>query len=106
MHGIIPLLDSPMVLLQTIIGIFIGSMEHLVAQCFTHCSWVGGVPVRCYLLRGMANDGERLLEKLLSSLHIAFLAQTRIHQVAICINGAIKITPFPLDPYVGFIHVP
>ena len=106
MHGIIALLDPSMVLLQTIIEVFVGSVKHLSAQRFTHCSWVGSVPVCRHLLRGMANDGERLLEKLLSRLHIAFLAQTRINQVAICINGAIKITPFPLDPYVGFIHVP
>lgn len=77
--------------------VFIGPVKHLVAQGFTHCSWVGSVPVRCHLLRGTADDGERLLEKLLSSFHIAFLAETRINQVVVSINGAREIPPCSFD---------
>jgi hypothetical protein len=78
-------------------------MDHMVPQCFTHCSWVGGVPVGCHPFWSLANHGECLFEKLLGGLHISFLTQTGIHQVAICINGAIQITPFSMHacPYVS-----
>ena len=62
--------------------------------------------VGCYLLGGVATDRESLLEKLLGGFHIAFLAQARINQVAISINGSIKIVPFSLDPHVGFVDIP
>ena len=68
MHGIIPLLDPSMVLLQAIIEVFIGPMEHLVAQHFTHGSWVGGVTVRRHLFRRMDDNGQSLLEELLGRL--------------------------------------
>ena len=44
-HGIIPLLDSPMVLFQAIIEIFVGSMKHTIAKRFAYCPWIGGVPI-------------------------------------------------------------
>jgi hypothetical protein len=47
-----------MILLQAIIEGFVGPMEHLVAQHFTHCSWVGGVTVRRHLFRRMADNGQ------------------------------------------------
>ena len=54
MHGIIPLLDSPMVLLQAIVEIFAGSMEHLIAQRFAYRSWIGGMSVCCHPFGCMA----------------------------------------------------
>lgn len=97
MHGVIPLFDSPMILFQTTVEIFAGSMDYLIAQYFTHSLWVGGMSICRHPFRGMANHSTRLLEKYLGSLHIPFFAQARIHQVAICIDGPIEITPFPLD---------
>src|SRR5260370_34417787 len=97
MHGRIALLDPSMVLLQAIIEVFISPMKHLPAQRLTHCSWVGSMFVRCHLFWRMANNSERLLEKLLSCLHLSLFTQARIHQVAIGINGAIEILPFPPD---------
>jgi 7-keto-8-aminopelargonate synthetase-like enzyme len=65
-----------MVLLQAIIEVFTGSMKHLVAHGFTHCSWIGSMAISRHAFRSMANNGQRLLEKLLSRLPIPFLAQT------------------------------
>src|SRR5258708_3887968 len=55
---------------------------------------------------GIANNSESLLEKLLGCFPIPFLAQTRIHQVAVGINGTIQVTPFSPHLHVGFIHIP
>ena len=90
MHGVIPLLDSPMVLLQALIQILARSMKHTVAQRFAYCSWIGSVPICCYPFRSKSNNGQGLLEKSLGGFHIAFLAQARINQVAIGINGTVE----------------
>src|SRR5450631_4066232 len=98
MHGIIPLLDSSMVLLQPIIQVRVCSVLDIAAYRLTYCSRIGCMAVRRDPFWCMANNGESLLEKLLSGLHIALLAQTGINQVAICINSTIEVTPLSLDP--------
>jgi hypothetical protein len=64
MHGVIALLDSPMVLLQAVIEVFVRSMEHLIPQRFTHSAGVGGVLSE---LRPrpekLASSGERPFQK-------------------------------------------
>jgi len=42
---------------------------------------------------GMTNDRNGLREELFCRIHIPFLTQSRIHQVAIVINGPIEIAP-------------
>ncbi len=37
---------------------------------------------------------------------IAGLAEPRVHEVAVSINGTVQITPLPLDFDVRFIHIP
>jgi len=54
----------------------------------------------------MANDRNCLLEKSLSCLHIAFLAQHGINEIALVVNRSIQITPFPMHFDVGLIDVP
>src|SRR5690242_10166289 len=97
MHRILPLLDSSMILLQTSIEVFVGSVTHLIAQYFTYCSWIRSVPIRGDSFRSMVNHGKSLSEKLLSGLHISLLTQARIHQIAISIDSTIKGTPLPMN---------
>jgi len=106
MQRILPLLASSMILLQTIIEVFVGSVTHLIAHYFTHCSWIRSVPIRCDLFRSMINHSKSLPEKLLSGLHISLLAQARSHQIAIGIDGTIKVTPLPMYLDVRLINVP
>ena len=47
-----------------------------------------------------------LLEKALGRLHISLLAEHRINQIAISIDGPIEVAPFPLDVDIAFIHIP
>src|SRR6266568_7499245 len=81
-------------------------MLYLVAERFTHCSWIRGMTVRGHLFRRMANNSESLLEKLLGCLHISLFAQLRIHQIAISINGPIEIAPFSLNLDIRLINIP
>jgi hypothetical protein len=60
MHGILPLLDSPMVLLQRIVEVFVGSMEYLITQRFTNSSWIGGMSVHYHPLRSMTYKSKSL----------------------------------------------
>jgi hypothetical protein len=65
-----------MVLFQAIIEVFAGSMEHLIPQSFTHCSWIGGMPVRCHSFWSVANNGKSVLKEPLGCVHITFLTQS------------------------------
>src|SRR5258708_588596 len=54
----------------------------------------------------MANNGNGLLKEPFCSIPISFLAQPRINQIAIMINGSLKIAPFPMDLDGGLIDIP
>ena len=47
-----------------------------------------------------------LLKALFCGIHISLLAQPRIHQIAIMINGSIEIAPCSMDLDVRLIHIP
>ncbi len=55
---------------------------------------------------GVAHGVKSLLEKALGRLHIPFLAQHRVNQIAIPIDGPIEKAPFAMDADVRFIDVP
>jgi hypothetical protein len=95
-----------MVLLQPIVEIVICPMLHAVTEALTYCSWVRSVAVRYHSFWGMTNDEESLLEKSLSGFHIASLAEARINQVAISINGTIEVTPLSVNFDVCLIRIP
>lgn len=100
------LLDPSMVLLQPIIEILVGPMLNVAAHYLAYCSWIGRMAVRRHLIGNMANDINRLLEKLLGRLHVPLLAQPRINQIAIPIDGPVQITPLPMHLHVRFINIP
>jgi len=57
-------------------------------------------------LWGMTNDSDGLLEKAPGRFHVSLLTHHRVNQMAIPIDGAIQVAPFPFNIDVGFIHVP
>src|SRR5258708_34977931 len=97
MHGIIALFDTPMILFQPVIEIFIFPMEHLTAHYFIYCSRIGHMPVRRDTLRRVTHNCESLPEELFCCVHVAFFTETRINQVAIVINGSIQVAPFSMN---------
>ena len=46
------------------------------------------------------------LKKVLSRLDVPLLAQHRVHQIAIVVDGSIERAPFPMDFDRGFTDVP
>ncbi len=62
--------------------------------------------IRRHPLWCVTNDSNSLREKALGGIHISLLAQHRVNQVAISINGTVKIAPFSLDVDLRFVHVP
>jgi hypothetical protein len=100
------LFDPSVVLLDAIVEIVIAAMSHLISQDLTDGTWVGIMPIGCHPFWDRADDGESLLEKALGCLHISLLAQPRVSQVAIPIDGTIEITPFAMDTDVCFVHIP
>jgi hypothetical protein len=78
-HRVVSLFDATVVLFQPIVEVFTRPMVYVTAYCLANCSWIGHMPIRCYLLGGMANHGNSLLEKSLGCLHISLLASHGIH---------------------------
>jgi hypothetical protein len=62
--------------------------------------------IRRHLFGSMATDRDCLSEKALGCLHVSRLAQKRIHQVAVMINGPIQRAPFPANFDRRLINIP
>src|SRR5438046_2380202 len=77
-----------------------------MAKRFANRTRVGIMTISCYSFWSMSNHLDGLLEKTLGRFHVPLLAQKRIDQIAIPIDGAVKIAPFPMHFEVRFIDVP
>src|SRR4051812_44598686 len=64
------------------------------------------MPVCRHRLWSMTNHCDCLREELFCRIHISFLAQSRIDQIAVVINCPIQVTPLPMDLDVRLIYVP
>src|SRR5258708_32361393 len=106
MHRIVLLFNPTMILFQLIIEVFTCAMLHMITHDLVYCSWIGSMPIGCYLLRSRANHSNCLLEKSLSCLHIPLFAQHGIYQIAIVINRPVQIAPLPMNLEIRFIDVP
>jgi hypothetical protein len=106
MHGIVPLFDASVILLQTIVEVLVRPMLDMIAHCLAYSSWIGTIPICRDRLWGMPNPSLRLLEKPLSCLHVPFLTQHGVNEMAIVIDRTIQIAPFSVDFDVRLIHVP
>ena len=49
---------------------------------------------------------DRLLEKRLCTLQVAFLAQQHVHNLARFIHRAVQVSPLHTDPHVGLVYKP
>jgi hypothetical protein len=97
-HRIVALFDATMVLLQPIVEIRVATVHDLLAKSITDRTRVGVMSIRRHPLWCVTNDSNGLREKAPGGIHIPLLAQHRVNQVAIAINGTVKIAPFsPLD---------
>ena len=64
------------------------------------------MPIGRNLLWSITNNGNCLLEKLLSGIQISLLAQSRINQIAISINGPLERAPLSMNLDGRLIHLP
>lgn len=104
--SIIPLFDPPVILLQSIVKVAVGPVEHVTAKGLADRPRVGVMSIGCHPFWGVTNHIDGLLEKTLGRFHISLLTDHRINQIAILIDGPIQKALFSLDLGVGFIHVP
>jgi hypothetical protein len=105
-HGVVPLFDASVVLLQPIVEIMVASMGNVLAEDLSDGTRVRTVSICGHSLWSIANSLESLAKKALGCIHISLLTEHGINQVAILINGSIQIAPLSLDPHIGFIHMP
>ena len=86
-----------MILLQSIVEIAIGPVEHVTAQGLADRTRVGIMPIRRHSFWRVTDDIDSLLEKALGCLHVSLLTEHGINQIPIAIDGPIEIAPFPFN---------
>ena len=87
MHGRRALFDAAVVLLNPLVERAVAAVDHFMSQDFANRTRRGIMPIDPHPFWGVTGDVKRLLEKALGLLPISLLAQQRIHQMAIVING-------------------
>ena len=95
-----------MILLDTPVKISAAAMLDVVAEHFANRTRIRIAPIAGDLPRHSIYNGESTTEEALSSRHIPRRAEHRVDQVAVAINGAIEIAPFPFNLQIRFIDVP
>ena len=100
-HGIVALLDAPVILLDPVVHVAAGAMAHVGAERLPHRTRIGVVPIGGHLLRRLPHRLQRTGEEPLGRVHVPRLAQHGLHQVAIRVDRPIEVAPAPLHLDVG-----
>src|ERR1700730_9902269 len=88
------------------VEVHVGPMNDLISQRFASGTRIGTMPVCRNRLWSMTNHCDCLREELFCCIHISFLAQSRINEIAVVINRPIQVTPLPMDLDRGLINIP
>jgi len=72
-HGVIALLDATVILLQSIVEVAVGPVQHVTAQGLTNRTRVGIMPIGRHPFWGVADNVGSLFEKALGRLHVSLL---------------------------------
>jgi len=105
-HGVVALFDATVILLESIVEIVVGPVEHITAKGLADRTWVGVMSIGRHPLWCVTNHIDSLLEKAPGCLGNSLLTQPGVNQIAIAIDGAREVAPFSLDVDVGFIDIP
>src|ERR1700722_3701396 len=95
-----------MILLQAIVEILAVAMPYTCAEDRPDRSWITVVPIRGHPVGRDAGDHLGGREKRLGGGHVAVLAEHHVDQRAGAIDGAVEITPLPVDFDVGLVNLP
>ncbi len=77
-----------------------------MSQDLTDGTWVGIMPIGRHPFWSVTDDVASLLEKTLGGLQISLLAQPRVHQIPIPIDGPIQVAPLSMHADIRFIDMP
>ncbi len=95
-----------MILLNPVVQVLTGSVQHFTAKDAMNFPWIRRVFVGGHAIRFVANSLDSLLEECFSGLQITFFAQHRIDQVPGTVNSTVQIAPVTLDLHVRLVHIP
>src|ERR1700761_2971649 len=96
-HRTVAAFDAAMILLQSVIEILVVAMPHTFAQGRPDRPWIAVVAIRGDAVGCDAGDHLGRLEERLRGGHVAMLAERHVDQRARAIDGAVEITPLPVD---------
>src|SRR5689334_2900289 len=95
-----------MILFQAVVQVRVTTMENLTTENLADGSWIGIMPIGRHAFWRMINRLKRLFEKPFGGIHLPFLTQQGINEIPVPVDGAIEVTPLPVDFDVGFVDVP
>ena len=105
-RGTVPLLNAAMVLLQMVVQIAISSMRYLGPEDVPNGAWVGVGAIGGDAVGGHPGYRPRRPKKRLGRRKVAGVAEPCVDQLAVPVDGPVKIAPAPLEPEVGLIRLP
>ena len=98
--------DAPVILLQPVVSVSTGSMDDSPAECPADRQRVGAVTVRGDPVGDLAGGRLRRTEEGLGRRHVAVLAEHRVDQPPVPVDGPVQIDPAASDLGVCFINMP
>src|SRR6476661_2970923 len=95
-----------MILLDAVVQIAVGPMQHLATQYLADGPGVGVVTIGGYSFWRAAGDFLGLPKEFLGYRHVALLAQHGVHQIAVPVDGPIQVMPLAGHFDVCLVDVP
>jgi hypothetical protein len=96
------LFDAAMILLKSVIEILVVAMPQTLAR---DRPWIAVAPIPGHPIGRNTGDHLGRLEERLRGGHVAMLAEHHVEPAG-ATNGAIEITPLPVDLDVGLVNIP
>jgi hypothetical protein len=105
-HGLVLLFDSAMVLLQMIVQVAVRPVHHPLPENVPIGARVGITAIGRDAVRRHPSHRPRRPKKGLGRHQITRVAEPRINEVAVALDGTVQVGPLPLNFDIGLIYIP
>jgi hypothetical protein len=96
-HRVVSLFDAAVILLDPSIQIGTAAMFDFRTKYLADGARIRIVAIACHLARNLSDSGDGPTKESLGTRHIARLAEHRVDQIALTIDGTVQVAPFALD---------
>jgi hypothetical protein len=105
-HRPVALLDALMVLLQVVVEMAVGAVQHPVPKDVSNGVWIGIMPIGGDAVRRHSRHRPGGAEERLSRLEVTPVAEPCIDAMAVAINRPVEVLPLALDFDTRLVDIP